>query len=334
MKHTKTDKAPAKRPKQKRPKEKSALNPRNRHLDRYDLKALTVSCPSLAPFIIINKYNQESVDFADPKAVKMLNTALLKHFYDITDWDIPPGYLCPPIPGRADYIHHIADMLAARNHEIIPTGSKIRCLDIGVGANCVYPIIGHKEYGWAFVGTDIDPVSIESANRIIAANSFLQTAVECRLQTNPKNIFNGVVQSNEKFDLVLCNPPFHKSPEEAQSGTLRKLNNLNPEKITAPTLNFGGKNTELWCVGGEERFIGDMIRQSKQFATNCCWFSSLVSKQSSLKNIYRTLEKMAVTEVVTIPMGQGNKISRIVAWSFLTKEQQEGWRGARWGEAV
>ena len=50
-----------------------------------------------------------------------------------------------------------------RTTDPIPTGTQIRCLDIGVGANCVYPIIAKKEYGWAFVGVDIDTQALSSA---------------------------------------------------------------------------------------------------------------------------------------------------------------------------
>lgn len=316
--------------KKKRPKAKSELHPRNPHRGRYDLQALITSYPALADFVQMNRFNVESVDFADPEAVKALNTALLKHYYGIDHWDIPPGYLCPPIPGRADYIHHIADLLGACNEGKIPTGKTVRCLDIGVGANCVYPIIGNKAYGWSFVGSDIDPVSIESANQIMEANPALKEAVECRLQPNPRDIFVGIIQPGEKFDLTVCNPPFHTSMKEARTGTLRKLSNLNQEKVTTPVMNFGGQNKELWCVGGEERFAQDMIRQSQQFAASCFWFSTLISNQAHLKSVYKALEKFAATEVRTIPMGQGNKISRIVAWSFLTPEQQQVWREERW----
>ena len=164
--------------KKEHPKEKSSLHPRNKHRERYDFKQLIDSCPELGQFVKLNNYKDESIDFFNPEAVKMLNKALLKHYYGIDNWDIPKNYLCPPIPGRADYIHHIADLLGSNNSEFqrnkIPTGNKIKCLDIGVGANCVYPIIGNKEYGWSFVGTDIDPVSIESANKIIEMNPFLK----------------------------------------------------------------------------------------------------------------------------------------------------------------
>lgn len=315
------------------PTEKASLHPRNRHRERYDFKQLTASCPELGQFVKLNEYNDESIDFFNPRAVKTLNKALLKYFYGIDNWDIPSNYLCPPIPGRADYIHYVADLLSSSNSVFqakIPAGSKIKCLDIGVGANCVYPIIGVREYGWSFVGTDIDRVSIESATRIVDNNALLKGKVELRLQQNPSDIFNGIIGKNEIFDLCTCNPPFHASLEEAQKGTMRKLKNLKHKKKVAPIQNFGGMGNELWCEGGEELFVGNMIRQSKRFAHSCFWFSTLISRQSNLKNVYKALENEEAIEVKTIPMSQGNKISRIVAWTFLSKEHQEKWISTRW----
>lgn len=260
----------------------------------------------------------------------MLNKALLKHFYEIDYWNIPQGYLCPPIPGRADYIHHIADLLASSNHGKIPTGSQIKCLDIGVGANCIYPIIGNKEYGWSFVGSDIEPISIQSATEIIEKNAYLKENIVLRLQLNSEDIFRGIINKDEYVDLTICNPPFHASVEEAQAGTLRKLSNLNRKRITKATLNFGGKNKELWCEGGEEKFIQKMIFQSQEFASSCLWFSTLVAKQAHLKAIYKALKTVKAVEVKTIPMSQGNKTSRIVAWTFLNPAQQQEWVKTKW----
>jgi 23S rRNA (adenine1618-N6)-methyltransferase len=312
------------------PKEKAKIHPRNKHKERYDFKVLVEDCPELAPFVKLNIHNDESIDFADAEAVKILNKSLLKHFYNIENWDIPEGYLCPPIPGRADYIHHLADLLRIYNYGKIPTGSTIKCLDIGVGANGVYPIIGNNEYGWTFIGSDIDIVSIESVQKIIENNPFLNEVIDCRLQTNPKDIFTGIIQEGEFIDFSICNPPFHASKAEAEAGTLRKLSNLNQKVVKKVNLNFGGQNGELWCEGGEERFVRTMIRQSRQFKNNCFWFSSLISKQANLKSIYEALEKAEAFEVKTLPMGQGNKTSRIVAWTFLDKEQQKEWKNSRW----
>ncbi|MDB4539634.1 MAG: 23S rRNA (adenine(1618)-N(6))-methyltransferase RlmF [Saprospiraceae bacterium] len=297
-------------------KTKSKLHPQNPHRKRYNFKKLIESCKELAPFVIKNDFGQESINFFEPEAVKMLNTALLKHFYGIDFWEIPPHYLCPPIPGRADYIHHIADLLSASNNGRIPTGEQVNCIDIGVGANCVYPIIGNKTYGWKFIGSDIDPKSAKVANKIIDSNPSLKDKIEIRFQKRKKNIFRGIIKKGEQFDLTICNPPFHASAEEAARGTKRKLLNISEKKPSKTVLNFGGTNNELWTKGGEKLFIKNMIQESKEFAKSVKWFSSLVSKKSNLNAIYDALREAKVKEVKTIPMGQGQKISRIVAWTF------------------
>lgn len=262
----------------------------------------------------------------------MLNTALLKTYYHLDYWDIPPGYLCPPIPGRADYVHYMADLLASCNDGKIPLAKNVRCLDIGTGANCIYPIIGRQEYGWSFIGTDIDPVAIASANKIIASNTDLKTAIECRLQPDPADIFYGVVQAQEKMDLVFCNPPFYTSPEDARGENLRKVSHLNPKEGSVPAHNFGGRNNELWCDGGEEKFVRSMVKQSRQFMKSCFWFSSLVAKKDHLKSIYKELQKINPVAVKTIEMGQGHKTSRVVTWTFLSRQEQNIWKQERWQE--
>ncbi|RZL21145.1 MAG: 23S rRNA (adenine(1618)-N(6))-methyltransferase RlmF, partial [Pedobacter sp.] len=225
----------------------------------------------------------------------------------------------------ADYIHYAADLLASSNTQNIPTGKKIKVLDIGVGANCVYPIIGHQEYGWQFVGSDIDDIAIKSAKNIIGINPNLTKSVEIRLQPSKADIFKNIIRKEEKFDLTICNPPFHASAEEANAGSQRKNRNLGNKNYANPVLNFGGKNTELWTKGGEVAFVGKMIEESKLFKNQCLWFTSLVSKSENLGGIYAMLERAEVAEVRTSEMSTGNKITRIVAWTFLDASQQRDW---------
>ena len=296
--------------------EKKPLHPRNKHHSRYDFALLVKACPELRDFISINPYGDESVDFANPAAVKTLNKALLKQFYNVTHWDIPEGYLCPPIPGRADYIHYLADLLADGNNGKIPTGKAVKVLDIGVGANCVYPIIGHQEYGWTFVGADVDKKAVQSAKNIIEANSDLNGAVQIRLQPSPEHFFKGIIKTGERFDLTLCNPPFHASAADAAAGAQRKLSNLGKKP---DVLNFGGQPVELWYKGGELAFITNMVKESALYANQCTWFTSLVSKSATLSSVYYALEKVGATLIKTVEMAQGQKISRFVAWTFQKK---------------
>lgn len=316
--------------KREHPQTKSKLHPRSKHKNRYDLEKLTESHPQLGEFVKPNKYGDDSIDFSNPEAVKALNKALLKLHYGIENWDVPEGYLCPPIPGRADYIHHIADVLRESNYGNIPEGENVICLDIGVGANCVYPIIGTSEYGWSFIGSDIDKTALDSAQKIIDANTDLSNKVDLRFQRDAKDVLYGVIRVEDRVDLVICNPPFHASPEEAEAGTNRKLRNLKLDKANRPKKNFGGQNNELWCDGGEKKFIRNLVHESRKFSDSCFWFSTLVSKQSNLKSLYGALNAAEAVDVKTVAMGQGNKTSRIVAWTFLKPHQQRNWRETRW----
>ncbi|MFY0625937.1 MAG: 23S rRNA (adenine(1618)-N(6))-methyltransferase RlmF [Reichenbachiella sp.] len=316
--------------KKKDKKERPRLHPRNKHQGRYDLKELYEGTPALKEFIQKNIHGSETIDFSNPDAVKSLNQAILKTQYGINHWDIPTNYLVPPIPSRADYIHHMADLLCNHNYGVIPRNEKITCLDIGIGANCIYPIIGAHEYGWNFIGADIDPIAIDSCKNIISKNSQLIEKIELRTQTDIKDIIYGILRKEDKVDLTICNPPFHASAEDAQTGSLRKVNNLSENKTTTAALNFGGQSHELWCEGGEKKFIRDLIRQSKKFSNSAYWFSTLVSKASNVKGIEQSLKEAQAVEVQVIPMGQGNKTSRIVAWTFLSKGDQKEWKDSRW----
>jgi len=315
---------------EKNKQEKARLHYRNKNRERYDLDALTTAIPELKTYVIPTKFGIDSIDFSNPFVVRLLNKAILKHYYGIINWEFPNENLCPPIPGRANYIHHIADLLGENNFGVIPFGDNITCLDVGLGASCIYPIIGVTEYGWKFIGSDIDPKSIASAQHIVDSNASLKGKIECRLQKKSTAIFRGILGKEDSIDVTICNPPFHSSIEDAQKGARRKIKNLSGKKVTTPQLNFAGISNELICEGGELQFIQHMIRESKNIAKNCYWFSTLVSKQSNLKGIYKLLEQSDAHQIKTIPMGTGNKSGRIVAWTFLSSEEQKEWRETRW----
>lgn len=288
------------------------MHPRNRHTARYDFERLVMSSPELASFASKNPSGEPTIDFADPRAVQSLNRALLKTYYGVSSWGIPAGYLSPPVPGRADYLHHAADLLARAG--AIPRGDSVRVLDIGVGASCIYPIIGRAEYGWRFTGSDVDRAALASAQRIVESNPSLAGGVDLRLQASSSKILSGIINSGESFDLVICNPPFHASLEAArEAGRVKRAKlGLSPDGES----NFGGAENELWCAGGEEAFVRRMIAESKEFASSVGWFTALISKSSTLPAIEKALIKAGAVERRVIDMAQGQKKSRFAAWTF------------------
>lgn len=288
------------------------MHPRNKHADGYDFAALTKSVPELAAFVRPGPSRRPTIDFADPAAVKALNRALLKVFYGVEHWDIPPGYLCPPVPGRADYIHAAADLLASTNGGDVPRGDAVRVLDVGVGANCIYPIIGRAEYGWRFTGSDIDEAALDCARKTIAANPALSGGVELRRQTAP-SILKGLLEPGETFELTVCNPPFNASLEEARAGTKRKWENLNRAETKK---NFGGQAAELWTPGGEAEFAWRMIAESAALGARVRWFTTLLAKAEHVPSALKALERVKPAETRVLELSHGRKKSRVVAWTF------------------
>ncbi len=304
-------------PQQPVPPASPTLHPRNRHRGRYDFALLCARAPELVRFLRPSPHGDATIDYAEPAAILALNRALLLTYYGLADWFLPPGYLCPPIPGRADYVHHAADLLASGNNSAIPRGPSVSALDLGTGANLVYPILGRAEYGWRFVATDIDPVALQNAERLVAANPSLAGSVELRRQSSPTAILRGIVRPGERFDLTLCNPPFHASAAAAAAGSARKTRNLGTARPGQRTpLNFGGRPAELWCPGGEVGFLSRLIAESVEFGSQVRWFTALVSSRDSLPRLRRALAAMRPTEVRTIDMAQGQKRSRLLAWTY------------------
>lgn len=292
-------------------KVKSNLHPRNLHRNGYDFEFLVKETPSLEGHLFVNEYETITLDFSVPSSVRALNSALLSAHYGIHKWDIPNGYLCPPIPGRADHLHYIADLLGFKEGE----QTKKRILDIGAGANIVYPLLGNKIYGWEFLATEVDPKAYKAARQIVEANE-LQKRIQVAFQKDQHKIFFGVVRREETFDACICNPPFHSSPEEAEAGSKRKWKNLGKKKKNDELLNFGGQSSELSYPGGEVEFIKNMIHESRKLPHLCKWFTTLVSKKASLKPLEKSLQSAKAKKVKIIEMGQGQKVSRILAWQY------------------
>ena len=302
-----------------------ALHPRNKHQQPYDFAALCAAVPALSAFVRDNGYGQLSIDFANPDAVKTLNQALLKQLYSVAHWQLPDGFLCPAVPGRVDYLHYLADLLALLNKNKVPTGSKVQLLDTGCGANLIYPLLAQAEYGWKVTASELDPMAAEAAHLLIEQNQ-LQHKITLRQQPHSSHIFHGIIQPDDLFDLTLCNPPFHTSAEQAAAGSERKAKNLGYKKAE---LNFAGRSHELWCDGGELAFITTMIEESQSYAQQVLWFSSLVSKQDNLPALQKQLTQQGAEHQV-INMQQGNKQSRILVWSFMPEKQRQLWAQVRW----
>ena len=280
------------------------MHPKNPFNQDYNFDDLIAQHPPLKPFVFENEYGNKTIKFANREAVTALNTALLKEHYGITYYSIPENNLCPPVPGRLDYLLHVADLVEKED---------IHLLDIGTGANLIYPILANRHFNWKSTASEVNLDSLKNAQEIIAKNETLKD-VELRHQQFKNNILEHLINAEDNFDVVVCNPPFFKNRTDAEKSNLRKFENL--QLTEANTQNFGGLSNELWYKGGEEAFIKKMAEESVQFKDQVQWFTAIVSQKENLKNIKRAINKTKPTEVRIVEMEQGNKLSRFIAWTF------------------
>ena len=161
--------------------------------------------------------------------------------------------------------------------------------------------------------TDIDPVAVRWVQKLIAADPSVAGRIECRLQHSETECFRAVMKPAEYFDATMCTPPFHASAAETAAGTRRKARNLGTKKAV---LNFEGTSGELWCDGGEPAFLRGMVAESLEFAHRCRWFTKLVSKSENLPSLRKALKMAHAADAKIIEMAQGQKKSRILAWTF------------------
>jgi 23S rRNA (adenine1618-N6)-methyltransferase len=279
------------------------LHPKNKFNKGYDFDVLIVENPLLKEFVLENKFGSISIDFSNPNAVKELNKALLFSYDKLNLWNFSDENLCPPIPGRLDYILHLSDLLSEEKD--------IKILDIGTGATCIYPLLGVAEFNWNFIATDIDLDSLDSAQDIIDDNN-LDANIKLRQQFDEQQILKGILEEDDFFSATMCNPPFYKSAEEARGANRRKSRNLGNNAVR----NFSGNNNELWYKGGEKVFLHNYLYESSLFSNKSKWFTSLVSKKENVESLQNSAKKLGAEEFKVINMNQGNKVTRIVCWRF------------------
>ena len=290
------------------------MHAQNPYAERYDLKSLANAHPPLQEHIVLNPSCQQTIDFTISDAVYELNKAMLLADYKLGDYNLPKGYLIPPIPGRLEYLLHLRDFISEKFK--VDKAVELRGLDIGAGANGIYCILGVQHFNWSMIGAESDAVAVKTVSENMLLTNALKDKIEIRHQENKSFLFNNIIQPKEQFDFSVCNPPFHSSKDEALKGSLKKQSNLvNPSDRNTHLLNFEGQANELWCNGGEALFIKRLIKESLGFKSQVKVFSCLVSKADSLAAIEKQLKKAKANHQI-IPMDLGNKKSRIMVWWF------------------
>ncbi|XP_038886851.1 U6 small nuclear RNA (adenine-(43)-N(6))-methyltransferase isoform X1 [Benincasa hispida] len=337
--------------KKRKTREAATIHPRNKYAENPPDFALLASLyPSFQPFVFLHP--RPRIDWTDFNATRELTRVLLLHDHAL-HWWIPDGQLCPTVPNRSNYIHWLEDLLssdivAKKNSDSGP----VRGLDIGTGANCIYPLLGASLLGWSFVGTDVTDVALEWAERNVKSNPHVSELIEIRKVDDISDdlsteLHNSVAVDsefkilNEKDGMEVAPPlPSSLSKETVhlekryhgppillgvvKDGEEFDFCMCNPpffesmdEAGLNPKTSCGGTPQEMVCPGGERAFISRMIEDSIVLRQTFRWYTSMIGKKSNLSFLISKLWKVGVTVVKTTEFVQGQICRWGLAWSFM-----------------
>jgi 23S rRNA (adenine1618-N6)-methyltransferase len=285
--------------KSKRENFNDKMHPENKYYNnKPNFKLLAKKHPEFSKFVYKNKFNSYSINWKNKDAVKELCKTLLKEDFKIEYWDIPDGYLIPTITSRLNYLYWIKDLLQ--------DSKRFDGIDIGTGANLIYPLLGNKIFKSKFVATDINEDSLKIAKEIITRNC-LDNEIKLVLQKNEENIFEGVISENDQFGFSMCNPPYFVIEEDV--------------KQENPNTDCQYNEKEVYCRGGEYRFINNMIRESKVYKYNIIWFTTLVGKKKNYDLLLKLIKSDREIEDVRCTTFYQGKLARWgLAWTYLKKK--------------
>ncbi|GAA6037714.1 hypothetical protein JCM8097_002303 [Rhodosporidiobolus ruineniae] len=293
-----------------------------------DFAQLALDVPAFSPFVRASGQGRATIDWKDDAAVRALTSALLERDFGL-GIDLPSDRLCPTIPSRLEYAIFVLRLsLLTSDAPSTSTTSPLPLvgLDIGTGASVVYPLLAQRlispissstslsspssSANLAMLATDIEPYSLSFAARNLAQNG-LEEKVKLFKVDEAGAIFPGeVVQSAERIDFTMCNPPFYASEDEIASSLASK--ELEPFAVCT-----GGSN-ELLTAGGEVAFVSRMVEESLSLGlTKIRWFTSLLGKFSSIAPLVELLKAHKISNYAVTPLRPHGQTTRwVLAWSL------------------
>ncbi|KRX68248.1 Methyltransferase-like protein 16, partial [Trichinella sp. T9] len=308
------------------------MHPRNFYRNNPpNFAELALQYPDFRQHCAIDIYGKVNFNFKNPDAIRALTNVLLKKDFGLSI-EIPPDSLVPRIPGRLNYIHWLQDLAASH----FPDES-VRCIDIGSGASCIYPLLGAKVCGWKFIAVEKLPDAIECARKNVMKNN-LQNLISVVEVDGPINLYNVVEQLGAEMicSFCMCNPPFFDSQRKEGPGNLSF-----PSRRPAPHSCTVGRHEEMFADGGEVHFVKRIINDSERLRkrvryhkiflllyiftkhnhiTFCLFFfgiyTTMLGKKRSLSIVKSMLRNINVTSMCETVFCQGKTQRWAVAWTF------------------
>ena len=295
--------------------------------DRVDFEVLAQHDAAFRQHLTHDAHGKPRIDWNKPEALKALTAATLHYRFQIR-WDIPLGTLCPPVPNRAAYLRWIDRLLQISPRP--PKAGPVRGIDIGTGASCIYPLLGTAMFGYHFLATDTNAQSLEWAQKNIASNKW-EDRIATRLQSQSGDILAGLLGEGDRYDFVVCNPPFFDYAEAPEPAPPAAAGAEPPD--TDPMPLAGGCGTGNPCAprrdrttllqrnehateGGEVAFVGRMITESAQLQDRITWYTTMLGRKQSLTALRARLQADRSVSIRCTTICHGKTTRWLLGWTY------------------
>ena len=272
---------------------------------RPDFLTLIKEFPELKKYILKqNEDNEEEFqfDWSNNELSLLMDKSILNYYFNIKYYDIPKGFLIPPIPSRINYINLINSIITKLINDI--DIKNIIGIDIGTGANIIYPILGYSIYKWKFICTEINKEAYNNAKLILQKNN-LENNINIIKQNNKDNIFISILNRENKYIFSMCNPPYYNYENEIKLEDKKRDNEYNFD--------------EIYYKNGEYGFFQRYFEESICYKNNVFLYTILIGKKINAENIYDKLS--SYNDIIKIYNMQkiltGNNVRYIIYWSFF-----------------
>ena len=266
--------------------------------------------------------------------------------------------MIPAITNRVNYIHILEDLLTLSSPPLSSSGRDTPPpppltadgLDIGTGANLIYPLLGAAIVGWTFVGVDITDTAIAWATRNRDNNPHLGDKIVLRQVTPGPFVSHASWRTDWPKDKNHHHHHHHHHHHREKvvgistdnhtekggiltTGAVRAGERYafcmcNPpffetedQCCANPRTNFQGTPAEMVCPGGEGSFVRRLVYDSLHLQHQIHWFSTLVGKKATLRSIRTELHRQGVPVVRTAELAQGKTSRWVLAWSFTAPKE-------------
>ena len=270
-----------------------------------DFLTLIKEFPELKKYILKQNEDNEAefqFDWSNNELSLLMDKSILNYYFNIKYYDIPKGFLIPPIPSRINYINLINSIITKLIKDI--DIKNIIGIDIGTGANIIYPILGYSIYKWKFICTEINKEAYNNAKLILQKNN-LENNINIIKQNNKDNIFISILNRENKYIFSMCNPPYYNYENEIKLEDKKRDNEYNFD--------------EIYYKNGEYGFFQRYFEESICYKNNVFLYTILIGKKINAENIYDKLS--SYNDIIKIYNMQkiltGNNVRYIIYWSFF-----------------